>query len=115
MKKNLIAATLAVLFLTVGAKAQNVNNVNVNNEEEVIDVIMSLNPDVAAKVIPMYQKFMIDLGNVNKSVKLNETQKTAKIEDLKDEYAYKFSYLLDSEQNAIIINNIPFEYINRRF
>lgn len=112
MKKNLIAATIVALFLTVGANAQNVENAN---EENAIDVIMSLNPDVAAKVIPMYQKFMIDLGNINGSAKLNETQKEERIEDLKDEYADKFSYYLDSDQNEIIINNIPFEYINSRY
>lgn len=111
MKKNLIAATLVALFLTVGAKAQKVEN---TNEDAVIDVIMSLNPDVAPTVIPMYQKFMIDLVNVNKSEKLNDIQKKEKIEDLKDEYADKFSYYMDSDQNAIIINNIPFEYINSR-
>lgn len=111
MKKNLIAATIVAMFLTVGANAQNVENAN---ENAAIDVIMSLNMDVAAKVIPMYQKFMIDLGNVNRSEKLNDVQKEEKIENLKDEYADKFSYYLDSEQNAIIINNIPFDYINSR-
>ncbi len=111
MKKKLIAATMVALFLTAGATAANVENVNVKT---VNDVVMNLNKDVAMRFVPMYQKFMIDITKVKKSDKLNENQKTAKIEDLKNKYADKFSYLLDTDQNNVVINNFPLDYINNR-
>src|SRR5574344_2216316 len=111
MKKKLIAATMVALFLTAGANSANVENVNVKT---VNDVVMNLNQDVAMRFVPMYQKFMIDITNVRKSDKFDEDQKTAKIEDLKDEYADKFCYLLDTDQNYVVINNIPLDYINNR-
>lgn len=111
MKKKLIAATIVALFLTAGANSANVENVNVKT---VNDVVMNLNQDVAMRFVPMYQKFMIDVTNVRKSDRLNEDQKTAKIEDLKNEYAEKFSYFLDTNQNDVVINNLPLDYINNR-
>jgi hypothetical protein len=111
MKKKLIAATMVALFLTAGANSANVENVNVKT---VNDVVMNLNQDVAMRFVPMYQKFMIDVTNVRKSDRLNEDQKTAKIEDLKNEYAEKFSYFLDTNQNDVVINNLPLDYINNR-
>lgn len=102
---------MVALFLTVGANSANVENVNVRT---VNDVVMNLNQDVAMRFVPMYQKFMIDVTNVRKSDRLNEDQKTAKIEDLKNEYAEKFSYFLDTNQNDVVINNLPLDYINNR-
>lgn len=102
---------MVALFLTVGANSANVENVNVKT---VNDVVMNLNQDVAMRFVPMYQKFMIDVTNVRKSDRLNEDQKTAKIEDLKNEYAEKFSYFLDTNQNDVVINNLPLDYINNR-
>ncbi len=102
---------MVALFLTAGANSANVENVNVKT---VNDVVMNLNQDVAMRFVPMYQKFMIDVTNVRKSDRLNEDQKTAKIEDLKNEYAEKFSYFLDTNQNDVVINNLPLDYINNR-
>ena len=109
MKKTIIAA-VAALFLTIGANAQSVND----NNATVNDIVAELSQADALQFIPMYQKMLSDIENVCRAENLNEEGKTAKIEDLKDEYTEKFSTVLVTAQNEVAINSIPMEYINAR-
>ncbi len=109
MKKTIIAA-VAALFLTIGANAQSVNE----NNATVKDVVAELSQADALQFIPMYQKMLSDIENVCRTEKLNDEAKTAKIENLKDEYTEKFSTILVTAQNEVAINSIPMEYINNR-
>ena len=109
MKKTIIAA-VAALFLTIGANAQSVNE----NNATVKDVVAELSQADALQFIPMYQKMLSDIENVCRTEKLNDEAKTAKIENLKDEYTEKFSIILVTAQNEVAINSIPMEYINNR-
>ena len=108
MKKTIIAA-VAALFISFGANAQSVNE----NEATVADVVAELNQADALQFIPMYQKMLADIENVCRE-NINDETKTAKIEDLKDEYTEKFSEVLVTAQNEVAINSIPMEYINAR-
>jgi hypothetical protein len=45
---------------------------------------------------------------------MDDSKKSAKIDNLKKEYTLKFSEVLLTEQNDVAINTIPFEYINNR-
>ena len=108
MKKTIIAA-VAALFISFGANAQSVNE----NEATVADVVAELNQADALQFIPMYQKMLADIENVCRE-DINDETKTAKIEDLKDEYTEKFSEVLVTAQNEVAINSIPMEYINNR-
>ena len=108
MKKTIIAA-VAALFIGFGANAQSVNE----NEATVADVVAELNQADALQFIPMYQKMLADIENVCRE-DINDETKTAKIEDLKDEYTEKFSAVLVTAQNEVAINSIPMEYINSR-
>lgn len=109
MKKTIIAA-VAALFLTIGANAQSVNE----NNATVKDVVAELSQADALQFIPMYQKMLSDIENVCRTENLNDEAKTAKIENLKDEYTEKFSTILVTAQNEVAINSIPMEYINNR-
>ena len=108
MKKTIIAA-VAALFIGFGANAQSVND----NQATVADVVAELNQADALQFIPMYQKMLADIENVCRA-DYNEDKKTAKIENIKDEYTEKFSDVLVTAQNEIAINSIPMEYINNR-
>lgn len=112
MKKNIIAAAAAALFLTIGVNA---NAQNDNNElNGVADVVAELSQAQALEFIPMYQKLLNEIQDVCASEKISDEKKTARIEDLKDEYTEKFSEVLVTEQNEVAINSIPMEYINGR-
>ena len=108
MKKTIIAA-VAALFISFGANAQSVNE----NEATVADVVAELSQADALQFIPMYQKMLSDIEDVCRA-DINDETKTAKIEDLKDEYTEKFSAVLVTAQNEVAINSIPMEYINNR-
>ena len=108
MKKTIIAA-IAALFIGFGANAQSVNE----NEATVADVVAELSQADALQFIPMYQKMLSDIEDVCRA-DINDETKTAKIEDLKDEYTEKFSTVLVTAQNEVAINSIPMEYINNR-
>ena len=108
MKKTIIAA-IAALFIGFGANAQSVNE----NEATVADVVAELNQADALQFIPMYQKMLADIENVCRE-DINDETKTAKIEDLKDEYTEKFSDILVTAQNEVAINSISMDYINNR-
>ena len=108
MKKTIIAA-IAALFIGFGANAQSVNE----NEATVADVVAELSQADALQFIPMYQKMLSDIEDVCRA-DINDETKTAKIEDLKDEYTEKFSAVLVTAQNEVAINSIPMEYINNR-
>ena len=109
MKKTIIAA-VAALFLTIGANAQSVNE----NNATVNDIVAELSQADALQFIPMYQKMLSEIENVCRAENMNDESKTAKIEDLKDEYTEKFSTVLVTAQNEVAINSIPMEYINAR-
>ena len=109
MKKTIFAA-VAALFIGIAANAQSVNE----NNATVNDVVAELSQADALQFIPMYQKMLSDIENVCRAENLNEEGKTAKIEDLKDEYTEKFSTVLVTAQNEVAINSIPMEYINAR-
>ena len=108
MKKTIIAA-VAALFLTIGANAQSVNE----NNATLNDVVAELCQADALEFIPMYQKLLSEIENVCRA-DINDETKTARIEDLKDEYTEKFSEILVTAQNEVAINSIPMEYINSR-
>lgn len=112
MKKFLIAAAAAAMFVTTSVNAENVNNSQ--NNATVIDVVAELNQDDAIKFIPMYQKLLSEIEAISKSEKMDDTKKNAKIDNLKEEYTLRFSEVLLTEQNDVAINSIPFEYINNR-
>ena len=107
--KKIFFAAVAALFISFGANAQSVNE----NEATVADVVAELNQADALQFIPMYQKMLADIENVCRE-DINDESKTAKIEDLKDEYTEKFSEVLVTAQNEVAINSIPMEYINAR-
>ena len=107
--KKIFFAAVAALFISFGANAQSVNE----NEATVADVVAELNQADALQFIPMYQKMLADIENVCRE-DINDETKTAKIEDLKDEYTEKFSAVLVTAQNEVAINSIPMEYINNR-
>ena len=108
--KKIILAAVAALFIGVGANAQSVND----NNATVNDIVAELSQADALQFIPMYQKMLSDIENVCRAENLNEEGKTARIEDLKDEYTEKFSAVLVTAQNEVAINSIPMEYINAR-
>ena len=109
MKKIFFAAVAALLF-GMSANAQSVNE----NEATVADIVAELSQADALQFIPMYQKMLTDIENVCRNENLNEDKKTAKIENLKDEYTEIFSSVLVTAQNEVAINSIPMEYINNR-
>ncbi len=111
MKKNIIIAAIAAIFFSVNANAQSVKE---NESNDIATVVAELSQADALQFIPMYQKMLSDIEKVSRSEKLNDDQKTARIEDLKDVYSEKFSTVLVSDQNEVAINSIPMEYINNR-
>lgn len=109
MKKILIAA-VAALFVTVGAKAQCVSN---ENNATIADVVAELGQDDAQLFIPMYQKMLTDLEKVW-GKDLSDDKKTAKIDGILEVYYDKFCSVLDTDQNEVAMNTIPFDYIEKR-
>ena len=61
---------------------------------------------VIAAVAALFIGISVNAQSVN--------EKTAKIENIKDEYTEKFSDVLVTAQNEVAINSIPMEYINNR-
>lgn len=112
MKKFLIAAAVAAMFVTTSVNAQSVNDNN--NSTSVIDVVAELSQDDAIKFIPMYQKLLTEIETISKSEKMDDAKKSEKIENIKEKYTLRFSEVLVTEQNDVAINTIPFEYINNR-
>lgn len=111
MKKSIIIAAIAAIFsVNVNAQCEN----DCTFEANVADVIAELSLDDALQFIPMYQKMLTDIEKVSRNEKMDDGQKTARIEDLKDEYTEKFSTILVTAQNEVAINSIPMEYINSR-
>jgi len=108
MKKTVIAA-VAALFIGISVNAQSVNE----TPATVADVVAELSQADALQFIPMYQKMLTDIENVCRE-DYNEDKKTAKIENIKDEYTEKFSDVLVTAQSEVAINSIPMEYINNR-
>ena len=45
---------------------------------------------------------------------INDSKKTAKIEDIKEVYTDMFSQILVSEQNEVAMNSVSMEYFNNR-
>ena len=111
MKKSIIIAAIAAVF-TVNANAQSANDYDF--EAGVADVIAELSQADALQFIPMYQKMLTDIEKVSRNEKMDNEQKTARIEDLKDEYSEKFSAVLVTAQNEVAINSIPMEYFDNR-
>ena len=110
MKKIIIAAA-AALFMTVGANAQSVNNEEGN--ATIADVVAQLGEADAQEFIPMYQKMLVEIEKVC-GKDFSEDKKTAKIDGIIEAYYDKFSYILDSDQNEVAMNTIPFDYIEGR-
>ena len=108
MKKTIIAA-VAALFIGFGANAQSVNE----NEATVADVVAQLNQADALQFIPMYQQMLTEIEGVCRA-DYNDSKKTAKIENIKEVYADKFSEILVSEQNEVAMNSVSMEYFDNR-
>ncbi len=109
MKKSIFTAAIVAMFFTVNnAKAQEVQEITVN------DIVAELNLNDAQLFLPMYQKMLSQIENVSRQENMGEEKKTAKIENIKEEYADKFSYVLDSEQNLAVLSTIPYDYIEKR-
>lgn len=117
MKTKLFGTVLVALFLTVNTNANSYKNLFAAHETEgisVIDIAQEISFSAAEKFIPLYQKYLLDIEKIIKSTKLNYDVRVYKIEELKIDYTYKFSKILDSYQTTVVVNNIPFEYINAR-
>jgi len=109
MKKSIFTAAMVAMFFTVNnASAQEVQEITVN------DIVAELNINDAQAFLPMYQKMLSQIESVSRQENVNEDKKTAKIENIKEEYADKFSYVLDSEQNLAVLSTIPYDYIEKR-
>ncbi len=109
MKKSIFTAAIVAMFFTVNnAKAQEVQEITVN------DIVAELNLADAQQFLPMYQKMLSQIENVSRQENIGDEKKSAKIETIKEEYADKFSYVLDSEQNLAVLSTIPYDYIEKR-
>ncbi|MCQ2083411.1 MAG: hypothetical protein MJY58_02805 [Bacteroidaceae bacterium] len=114
MKKNIFAAALVAVFAVANVNAQNVAVEETQNEiNSIQQVVAELSQDDAQSFLPMYQKLLNEIQAVC-SKEISEDQKTAKIENIKDEYSEKFSNILVTEQNEVAMNSISMEYINGR-
>ena len=109
MKKIIFAAT-AALFFGINANAQSVND---NQTATVADVVAELNQADALQFIPMYQQMLTEIEGVCRT-DMNDSKKTAKIEDIKEVYTDMFSQILVSEQNEVAMNSVSMEYFNNR-
>jgi len=109
MKKSIFTAAIVAMFFTVNnANAQEVQEITVN------DIVAELNLADAQQFLPMYQKMLSQIENVSRQENIGDEKKSAKIETIKEEYADKFSYVLDSEQNLAVLSTIPYDYIEKR-
>ena len=107
--KKIIFAAVAALFIGINANAQSVNE----NEATVADVVAQLNQADALQVIPMYQQMLTEIECICRA-DINDSKKTAKIEDIKEVYTDMFSQILVSEQNEVAMNSVSMEYFNNR-
>ena len=107
--KKIIFAAVAALFIGINANAQSVNE----NEATVADVVAQLNQADALQFIPMYQQMLTEIEGVCRA-DINDSKKTAKIEDIKEVYTDMFSQILVSEQNEVAMNSVSMEYFNNR-
>ncbi|HZK02988.1 MAG TPA: hypothetical protein VFC94_01100 [Bacteroidaceae bacterium] len=120
MKTKLFGTVLVAFLIAVNANANDYNDYKVffneyqTEELSVVDIAQEIGYQAAEKFIPLYQRFLLDLEGIIKSTKLNNDVKSHKIENLKIDYAYKFSEILDSYQTVAAINNFSLEYINSR-
>ncbi len=117
MKTKLFGTVLVAFLIAVNANANDYKilfNEYQAEELSVVDIAQEIGYQAAEKFIPLYQRFLIDLEVIIKSTKLNNDLKSYKIENLKIDYAYKFSEILDSYQTVAAINNISLDYINSR-
>jgi hypothetical protein len=107
--KKIIFAAVAAMFIGINANAQSVNE----NEATVADVVAQLNQADALQFIPMYQQMLSEIEGVCRA-DINDSKKTAKIEDIKEVYTDMFSQILVSEQNEVAMNSVSMEYFNNR-
>ena len=107
--KKIFFAAVAAMFFGINANAQSVNE----NEATVADVVAELSQADALQFIPMYQQMLTEIEGVCRA-DYNDSNKTAKIEDIKEVYADKFSEILVSDQNEVAMNSVSMEYINNR-
>ncbi|MBR3659599.1 MAG: hypothetical protein IKN61_06810 [Bacteroidaceae bacterium] len=108
--KKIIFAAVAALFFGINANAQSVND---NQTATVADVVAELNQADALQFIPMYQQMLSEIEGVCRA-DINDSKKTAKIEDIKEVYTDMFSQILVSEQNEVAMNSVSMEYFNNR-
>ena len=108
--KKIFFAAVAALFFGINANAQSVNE----NEATVADVVAELSQADALQFIPMYQQMLTEIESVCRNENLNETKKTAKIEDIKEVYTDLFSEILITDQNEVAMNSVSMEYFNNR-
>jgi hypothetical protein len=107
--KKIIFAAVAAMFIGINANAQSVNE----NEATVADVVAQLNQADALQFIPMYQQMLSEIEGVCRA-DINDSKKTAKIEDIKEVYTDMFSQILVSEQNEVAMNSVSMEYFDAR-
>ena len=108
--KKIFFAAVAAMFFGINVNAQSVND---NQTATVADVVAELNQADALQFIPMYQQMLTEIEGVCRA-DYNDSKKTAKIEDIKEVYADKFSEILVSDQNEVAMNSVSMEYINNR-
>ena len=117
MKKNIFAAALATVFAVANINAQDMAEVAVEETQHetagISQVVAELSMDDAQNFLPMYQKLLNEIQAVC-AQDINDEVKTARIEDIKDEYTEKFSTILVTEQNEVAMNSISMDYINGR-
>ena len=107
--KKIFFAAVAAMFFGINANAQSVNE----NEATVADVVAELSQADALQFIPMYQQMLNEIEGVCRA-DINDSKKTAKIEDIKEVYTDMFSQILVSEQNEVAMNSVSMEYFNNR-
>jgi hypothetical protein len=107
--KKIFFAAVAAMFFGINANAQSVNE----NEATVADVVAELSQADALQFIPMYQQMLNEIEGVCRT-DINDSKKTAKIEDIKEVYTDMFSQILVSEQNEVAMNSVSMEYFNNR-
>ena len=107
--KKIFFAAVAAMFFGISVNAQSVNE----NEATVADVVAQLNQADALQFIPMYQQMLTEIEGVCRA-DYDDAKKTAKIENIKEVYADKFSEILVSDQNEVAMNSVSMEYINNR-
>ena len=107
--KKIFFAAVAALFFGINANAQSVND----NQATVADVVAELSQADALQFIPMYQQMLTEIETVCRTTN-SDDKKTAKIENIKDNYYEIFSQVLVTEQNDVAINSISMEYFDNR-